>query len=223
MNLAKSAEFFDPTKCKEAIHLIGCGSVGSEVAELLARFGLTNAHLYDFDTVEEHNLANQNFTTEDLYKPKVEGVYKRWCNINPEAQKTIKLHPEGWNGQKLSGYVFLCVDNIDLRRKIVEDNKYNLNIRAMFDFRTSLMDAQHYAADWSNDKHIKYLLEQMDFSHEEAQKNVPMSACKVALCVMPTVWSVAMAGVVNFINFVKDNVIQQAMILKPFNFETFLL
>lgn len=220
MNLAKSFEFFNPDTCTDRIHLIGCGSVGSAVAELLARFGLKNVSLYDFDVVEEHNLANQMFTTKNLYKPKIEGVYDRWVEINPETSKTIKMYPDGWNGQKLSGYVFLCVDNIDLRRKIVEENRYNLNIKAMFDFRTALTTAQHYAADWSVDNDIAYLLDQMDFSHEEAEKNVPVSACKVALCVMPTVWSVAMAGVINFINFVKEHKLERSMILNPFEFET---
>ena len=163
------------------------------------------------------------FTTQNLYKPKVEGVYDRWVSINPEAAKTLKLYGDGWTGQKLSGYVFLCVDNIELRKKIVEENKYNLNIKAMFDFRTSLDTAQHYAANWSKPKSIDALLETMDFTHEEAEKNTPMSACKVALCVMPTVWSVAMAGVVNFINFVKDGRLEQSMITRPFDFETLLI
>lgn len=223
MNLAKSAEFFNPESVKETINLIGCGSVGSTVAELLARFGLTRVNLYDFDTVEEHNLANQMFTTKNLYKPKLEGVYDRWTEINPEAAKNIKLFGEGWDGQKLSGYVFLCVDNIELRKRIVEENKYNINIKAMFDFRTALVSAQHYAADWSKDRDIAAFLDTMDFTHAEAEKNVPVSACKVSLCVMPTVWSVAMAGVVNFINFVKEGKLEKAMILKPFDFETLIL
>ena len=223
MNLAKSAEFFDPGTCTDRIHIIGCGSVGSTVAELLARFGLTNVSLYDFDTVEEHNLANQMFTVKNLYKPKIEGVFDRWVEINPEAGKNIKLYGDGWDGQKLNGYVFLCVDNIELRKRIVEENKYNMNIKAMFDFRTALVSAQHYAADWSNDKDIEALLDTMDFTHAEAEKNVPVSACKVSLCVMPTVWSVAMAGVTNFINFVKGNKLERAMILKPFEFETLVL
>lgn len=223
MDLSKSREFFNPDDCEDKIHLIGCGSVGSTVAELLARFGLTNVNLYDFDIVEEHNLANQMFTTKNLYKPKVEAVYDRWVEINPEAAKKIKLYGDGWNGQKLSGYVFLCVDNIDLRRKIVEENKYNINIKAMFDFRTALVTAQHYAADWSKDEDINFLLDQMDFTHKEAEKNVPVSACKVALCVMPTVWSVAMAGVVNFVNFIKNESLERAMILKPFEHETLIL
>lgn len=220
MNLAKSAEFFSPEKCTDRIHLIGCGSVGSAVAELLARFGLVNVSLYDFDIVEDHNLANQMFTTKNLYKPKLEGIYDRWVEINPEAAKTIKLYGDGWDGQKLSGYVFMCVDNIELRRRIVEENKYNLNIKAMFDFRTALTEGQHYAADWSKQKDISAFLDTMDFTHAEAEKNVPVSACKVSLCVMPTVWSVAMAGVTNFVNFVKDKKLERSMIVKPFEFET---
>ena len=222
MNLAKSAEFFDPISCKEKIHIIGCGSVGSTVAELLARFGLTNVNLYDFDTVAEHNLANQMFVLDDVGKNKAEKVYDRWVEINPEAARTIRVVREGWNGQRLSGYVFLCVDNIELRKKIVEENKYNLDVKAMFDFRTALTDGQHYAADWEKNDDIERLLDTMDFTHEEAEKNVPVSACKVALCVMPTVWAVAMSGVVNFINFVKNGKLENAMIVKPFNFETIL-
>ena len=222
MNLAKSFEFFDPASCRDRIHIIGCGSVGSAVAEQLARYGLTNVSLYDFDVVEEHNLANQMFTTKNLYKPKVEAVYDRWVEINPEAAKTIRLYRDGWDGQKLSGYVFLCVDNIDLRRRIVTENKMNLNIKAMFDFRTALDSAQHYAADWSKQENIKAFLETMDFTHEEAEKNVPVSACKVSLCVIQTVWAVAMAGVVNFINFIKSKHLETSMIVRPFDFETII-
>lgn len=218
MNLSKSFEFFNPEACTDTIHIIGCGSVGSTVAELLARFGLKNVKLYDFDVVEEHNLANQMFTTENLYKPKVEGVYDRWVSINPEAAKTIKLYGDGWTGQKLNGYVFLCVDNIELRRKIVTENKFNDSIKAMFDFRTGLTDAQHYAADWSDMSQKKALLNTMDFTHEEAQKAVPMSACRVSLCVAPTVRMVCNVGVCNFINFVKKRELKQAMIMDAFNF-----
>ena len=223
MNLSKSYDFFNPDKCTDIINIIGCGSVGSTVAELLSRHGLKNAKLYDFDVVEEHNLVNQMFTTKNLYKPKLEAVYDRWVDVNPEAAKTIKLYGDGWDGQRLSGYVFLCVDNIELRKRIVEENKNNINIKAMFDFRTALDTAQHYAADWSKGSDIEALLDTMDFTHEEAERNVPVSACKVALCVMPTVWSVAMAGVVNFVNFVKTGKLERAMILKPFEFETLIL
>lgn len=218
MDLAKSFEFFDPNICKEQINIIGCGSVGSTVAELIARHGLENINLYDFDVVESHNLVNQMFTVKDLYCPKVEAMKKHLVDINPALEETVQLFDEGWTGQKLSGYVFLCVDDIDLRRKIVTENKFNNTIKAIFDFRTGLTNCQHYAADWSKMDHKNYLLSKMDFTHEEAAEATPMSACHVALCVAPTVRLVANIGVCNFINFVKTKTLKQALIADAFTF-----
>lgn len=223
MNLSKSFDFFNPDDFTDRIHIIGCGSVGSTVAELLIRFGLKNISLYDFDVVEDRNLVNQMFTGDDLYKPKVECVYNNLIRIVPKEDReslaeSMELFPEGWQGEKLYGYVFLCVDNIELRKKIVTENRFNDAIKAMFDFRTGLTDAQHYAADWSKLDQKKALLNTMDFSHEEAQKAVPMSACRVALCVAPTVRMVCNVGVCNFINFVKTKELKQAMVMDAFSF-----
>ena len=41
MDTSKFIEVFNPDSVKERIHIIGCCSVGSTVAELLARYGLT--------------------------------------------------------------------------------------------------------------------------------------------------------------------------------------
>lgn len=216
MNLSKSFEFFDPDKCKDRIHIIGCGSVGSTVAELLARFGLTKISLYDFDTVEPHNIVNQMFVQRHVGMPKVEAVRDILLDINPEMN--LKLYPQGWTGQPLEGYVFLAVDNIELRKKIAEENKYNDFIKAMFDFRTGLTDAQHYAADWSDIKSRKAFIDTMNFTHEEAKLNTPVSACNVALCVAPTVRIVCNVGVTNFINFVKGEHLYKQIPIEAFKF-----
>ena len=219
MDLSKSFEFFRPDMCKSRIHIIGCGSVGSTVAELLARFGLTEISLYDFDHVEPHNIVNQMFTQDDLYKLKTEAVADMICRINPEAKDHLKLYNEGYTGQKLNGYVFLCVDNIDLRRQIATENKYNTFIKAMFDFRTRLTDAQHYAANWNDAKAKEAFIGSMDFSHEEAMEATPMSACRVTLSVAPTVRMICNVGVTNFINFVKENVIHKMILVDAFSFQ----
>lgn len=221
MNLSKSFEFFDPGKCKDYIHIIGCGSVGSSVVELLARFGLTKFKLYDFDIVKPHNLVNQMFTTKHIGAPKVEAVKEMLLEINPEIGEQIRLKPKGWREEQdpLDGYVFLAVDNIDLRRKIVEENMHNTYIKGMFDFRTGLTDAQHYAADWSDIKSRKAFLETMKFSHEEAKLTQQMSACNVSLCVAPTVRMIANVGVVNFINFIKGGHLYKQIPIDAFSFQ----
>ena len=70
MDLSKSYDFFQPDKVAQRVHIIGCGSVGSTIAENLARCGVTKFTLWDFDSVEAHNIVNQMFTQEDVGKKK---------------------------------------------------------------------------------------------------------------------------------------------------------
>lgn len=216
MNLSKSYEFFKPEMLEGRVHIIGCGSVGSTVAENLSRFGVKDIVLYDFDKVEAHNIVNQMFTQEDIGKLKTEAVASYIRKINPDV--SLKLVNEGWQGQRLAGYVFLCCDGIELRRKIVEASKDNKYVKAMFDFRTRLTDAQHYAADWSDAVGVENFYKSMNFSHEEAQEETPVSACGVTLSVAPTIRIIVACGVSNFVNFVKKEPLKKMIQIDAFSF-----
>jgi len=219
MDLSKSYEYFQPEKVNARIHIIGCGSVGATIAENLIRLGLTNLDLWDMDVVSSHNLANQIFRQQDVGSKKVEALWEILFDLNPEISGRVRLHPGGWDGQKLSGYVFLCVDDIDLRRRIVEKHMDNPFVKAMFDFRTLLESAQHYAADWSDRKMKEDLLNSMQFSHDEAKDETPVSACGVTLGVAPTVRAICAIGVANFVNFIKGKGLKKLIILDVFNFD----
>lgn len=218
MNLSKSYEFFKPDMLEERIHIIGCGAIGSTVAENLVRFGITNIALYDFDRVEAHNIANQMFRDTDIGKFKVDALAEMLTEINPDCKENLKLVHEGWTGQKLAGYVFLCVDNIDLRREIATKFKGSEYIKGMFDFRMRLTDAQHYAAAWDNEKMVDAFLGSMNFTHDEAKKETPVSACNITLSVVPTVRTIVALGVANFINFVKEGRIKKMILVDAFEF-----
>jgi molybdopterin/thiamine biosynthesis adenylyltransferase len=215
MDLAKSFEFFKPEDLgADRIHIIGCGATGSTLAENLARFGITNITLYDFDTVEGKNLANQMFLHRHIHMEKVDAVADIITGINPEAAETLRLERKGWDGQRLAGYVFLCVDNIDLRRRIAEENRHNPMIKAMFDFRLGLTDAQHYAARWNERKAVDKFIGTMAFTHADVV-NV-LSACHEVLSVAPTIRVIVALGVANFINFVKTNEIKKMVLIDAF-------
>ena len=219
MDLSKSYEFFQPEKDTARVHIIGCGSVGSTLAENLARCGVTKMTLWDFDTVEAHNIVNQMFRQQDVGKSKVEALKDILMDINPEIKDSVEIKPKGWEGKLLSGYIFLCVDNIELRRKIVETHMDSPFVKAVFDFRTSLTSAQHYAADWSDYKMKQNLLNSMQFSHEEAAADTPVSACGVTLGVATTVRLVCALGVNNYIKFVKGEGIKKLVIIDGFEFD----
>jgi molybdopterin/thiamine biosynthesis adenylyltransferase len=219
MDLSKSYEFFKPDMLESRVHIIGCGAIGSTVAENLVRFGITKITLYDFDTVEAHNIANQMFRHTDIGKLKIDALAEYLTEINPECAADLKLVKEGWTGQRLSGYVFLCVDNIDLRREIATACKENTFVKGMFDFRMRLTDAQHYAADWSDQKMVETFIKSMAFSHDEAKEATPVSACNITLSVVPTVREVVALGVSNFINFVKGGPLKKMILIDAFAFD----
>lgn len=204
MNLVKSYDYFKPETVTSRIHIIGCGAVGSTVAENLVRMGLTKITLYDFDTVESKNVANQMYREIDIGKAKVDALAEMLADINPLIKNDLKIERAGYSDQFLSGYVILCVDNIDLRREIATKNKTNPNIKAMFDFRIRMTDAQHYAADWADPQQVDAFLRSMEFSHEEAAAATPVSACNVQLSVVTTIRTVVAIGVQNMIEFIKS-------------------
>lgn len=217
MNLNKHIEYFDPNKVEETIHIVGVGAVGSTVAELLTRLGLSNFKIYDMDTVDSINIANQMFKNSDIGKSKVDAVEQAMKDINPDVE--VIKYDNGWSGEVMNGYIFICVDSIAVRKAIVEKAMYNTNCKALFDFRMRLTDAQHYAAGAQLEEHLA-LLKTLDFSDDEAKEATPVSACGTTLSVVPTVREVANVGVINFMNYVKDNKLKKCILVNPFDFDT---
>ena len=214
MNLNKHRSFFDPDRFDEEIHIIGCGAVGSTIAEQLARLGIKKLHLYDFDTVTEHNITNQMFYAAHVGLTKLKALDEILHAINLDIE--LIHHPEGWKqGTPLSGYIFLAVDNIDTRKEIIKDNMFNPNIFAMYDTRMRLTDAQAFAAKWTPEGK-KFLLSTMDFTREEAAKSTPMSACGTTLSVTPTVRIICSYVTANLINTLLEKPIKKTILIDAF-------
>lgn len=215
MNLNKHFEFFNPMDITEEIHIIGCGAIGSTAAEMLTRLGVQQLHLYDFDKVSDHNITNQMFRMKDIGKTKLEALSEILKDINPDIQ--LELHPEGWNEySRVTGYIFIAVDSIEIRKNIVQTYKFNKDIKFVTDCRMRLTDAQCYAADWSNEKDITKLYNSMDFTAEEAKAATPVSACGTTLSVTPTVRTIVSLCVSNFINFLKQTGYKNMIMIDAF-------
>ena len=59
------------------VSILGCGGLGSNIAMTLARCGVGELHLYDFDKVEYSNLNRQNYDLVDLGNSKVDQTKKK--------------------------------------------------------------------------------------------------------------------------------------------------
>lgn len=220
MNIVRHLEFFNPLEIKDTVHIIGVGAIGSHVAIALTRLGLKNFVIYDFDTVGTENIPNQAFNQSYIGKPKTLAILSSMTAINSD----VNVRVEGkYETQPLVGYVFLCVDNIELRHEIAAANKWNRNIKAMFDFRMGLEEAQHYMADWRDKEQKDNFIASMKFTQAEAKAAMPVSACGTSLCVLPTIWSVVAQGIANFINFTKEEITYPVVIVNPFDANTFVV
>lgn len=216
MNRSKILEFFNADDIKEQIHVVGTGAIGSNICIQLARIGVNTVHIYDFDTVSAHNITNQCFDEADIGLPKVEAIARKMRNINPEM--VVHIHSEGLTEPYIcNGYVFMCVDKIELRREIVEAAKYNNQCKAVFDFRMRLTDAQYYCAyeDWQYNE----LLNTMDFTHEEATESTPRSACGVELSVYYAPNVITSLGIANFIKLTQNEEVANMILIDMNTYE----
>ncbi len=114
-----SAPWFNKANGSNVI-IGGVGNIGSWVSLFLSRQGC-NLFVYDFDTVDEVNLASQLYSKEDIGKTKAQalkGTLKRYVDISDAQFNELgKLTPENCI---LDKYCFSCFDNMLARKTLFE-------------------------------------------------------------------------------------------------------
>lgn len=107
------------------VAIVGTGAVGTVVADLLTRIGVGTIYLFDYDTVELHNIAGQRFKEEDIGKPKVKIIESELKKINSGIMilgENLKIVDENQLPKDLD-YIFSCVDNFTARKVLVDYQK----------------------------------------------------------------------------------------------------
>ncbi|MBP1356888.1 MAG: HesA/MoeB/ThiF family protein, partial [Sulfolobus sp.] len=105
--------------------IVGCGALGTGIAELLARLGVGYLKLIDADYIELNNLHRTHlFEEDDLYKPKAVSCAEKIKKINSEVKVEpiidIVTHDNVIKLLEDVDYVFDATDNI-LTRLIIND------------------------------------------------------------------------------------------------------
>jgi len=107
-----------PAKIKETpVTIIGCGAIGRNVALQLASMGAEHLRLYDFDTVEESNVASQGFLESQIGMSKVKAVAKSCKAINKNMTITA-INDRFVKSNDTDDIVFMCVDTMEGRKII---------------------------------------------------------------------------------------------------------
>lgn len=207
MDLSRHIEIFSPDNVKYPIHIIGVGATGSFVAMMLARMGCPVLNIYDFDDVEAHNIPNQYYDNSDLGKLKVDALEEKLKLINPNIVinkynvPVAAVEDDEHKGiDKMSGYVFMLVDSMKVRKELWEAIKKNKEIVHCWESRLGSDQARVYSLDMSEKDFSKY---EQDF-YDDAEAEV--SACGTSITVLPVVLQTASLMVVQFINLVMERV-----------------
>lgn len=120
LDRTRHSGIISPTSIKDLpVCIIGCGAVGSLLVESLVKIGFETITVYDFDTVESHNLPNQGFYLGDLGKNKAEALRDR---LAVGLGVTINAVPGKWEPGTAGNYFFVisAVDSIAVRTSIAE-------------------------------------------------------------------------------------------------------
>jgi molybdopterin/thiamine biosynthesis adenylyltransferase len=99
------------------VALVGCGALGSAIADLLVRAGIGTLTIVDRDYVELHNLQRQslfNETDVTAHTPKAEAAAQTLTKINSDVRVIPVIADfNGSNAEQLASDVSIIVDGAD--------------------------------------------------------------------------------------------------------------
>lgn len=128
MSTAQQSRFKDAPwfpKNNELVQIGGAGGIGSWLSYFMTKIGF-RVHLYDFDTVEIHNLGGQLFRQDDIGKTKVKAIadiVKDFCGDN------INTYPEAITSDTpVHYYCFSAFDNMKARHILFHNWKKSWNL-----------------------------------------------------------------------------------------------
>ncbi|MCU0322688.1 MAG: ThiF family adenylyltransferase [Chitinophagaceae bacterium] len=154
----KSAVWFDSIQ-SSVISIYGQGGIGSYLTFFLAR---TGAHLitYDFDIVEDHNIAGQLYGVEDIGKPKVQAmkdVINRLCGTTEITTNNTKVDENcGLSSITFSNIVCTTFDSIYMRRLVFDEwCCKGLKGSVFVDGRMSMEQGNVFLVEFGNEQQIK--------------------------------------------------------------------
>ena len=116
-----SPDLMNTAKCI----VIGAGAGGGWVTLFLAKLGIANIEVYDYDTVEEANLASQIYRASDIGRSKVEALSDIIADSAETEISVVEAKVNKYTEFELTGntIIFNLVDSIESRKEIYEKVK----------------------------------------------------------------------------------------------------
>ena len=111
--------WFPKPETKISITIGGAGGIGSWAAFFLSRIGY-DINIFDFDTIEQHNLGGQLYSKNSIGQLKVEGLLNTLRNFSNEDSLNTYSVPIDDNFRCITPYVISAFDNMRARKNLFE-------------------------------------------------------------------------------------------------------
>jgi len=206
MNYSRQQEAFEVQSFRTPVHVIGAGATGSWVVLMLAKMGIQDIHVWDFDTVEEHNIPNQFFSVADAKKEVMfNGELLSKTKVNRLANNielftgiTITAHNERVDGsQRLNGIVFMLTDTMSSRKEIWEKAiKLKVGVKLLIETRMDLKGGFIYNINPTSPSQIREYEKTLYSDAESA-----VSACGTSQSLIATAMEISTKAVWQLINW----------------------
>jgi hypothetical protein len=206
-DFSRQINILNPEEFNTKINIIGAGATGSWIAFSLAKMGLSNLHIYDFDEVGMHNLPNQMFGVRDIDRNKalsIRNIIKLFTGF------TVNARNEKVDGSvPMQGIVFMLTDTMKSRKDIYNRAiKNNPSIDLLIETRMDLRGGRIYVVDPKNREQTK-MYEQTFYSDDEAE----VSACGVSQTVLPSALAITSHAIWKLLNYINGETVYNETIL----------
>ena len=141
--------------------IIGAGGIGSSLVRCAAIMGFRQLTIWDYDTLEEHNLSTTTFSEEFLSKPKAETAATIASRYG--CENAIGRNQPWSTGQSLDNIVFMCPDNMEVRMGVyrswsqLPDRKLLIDMRMgalTMEIITVTKEYDNFRESWQPSKNI---------------------------------------------------------------------
>lgn len=185
--------------------VVGVGSIGSHVAEALAKTGVGKLVLWDADKVESHNLPNQGFYLNDLGMSKVAAVEKRLEEgTGADIEAVPSFFEEGAFGTRL---VVSALDSMAARKAVFKAFLLDPAAEVFIDGRMGSRFGKVFIVSKDDQKSVAFYMESL---HDDANAwTEPCTARSTIFCA----YVIAGVMVATFVNWLlEENYTHQASI-----------
>ena len=157
MDFLRQLDILDPSKHRDRpITVIGAGGIGAALVVALAKTGFEKITVFDFDTIEEHNIPNQ-LLPMSIGDATTVGTYKVLMLSRLVWELTgVRITPVAmrYTNQPLGEIVIAAVDSLDARRAIWEQVAQSMDTTLFIDGRMAITSMDIYTIDMLNEERV---------------------------------------------------------------------